>query len=476
MPCCSESFRSWWVTWSANRFEAERSCDFGRPPAQRQGHWLRQDPISEFSDIAVSFFMLVRPAPSDSDRVVMNESNRWKPFFVDTPLALVPLVCAATSISSLLLYMAGVMPLRTAGLAVLLPGMLVLVAFWVLVAFSDRGDLHRRLLWGCWAGLLATFLYDLVRVPMVVAGVPVFKAISYFGTVFVGVPAPTVISEIVGWTYHLSNGVGFALMYLLWVRVPRWWTAVGWGLVLEGVMLLTPYAEVFGYKLSRQFLTITIGAHIVYGLGIWMGWTLLSAWDSNETRRKNWRSWIHACWIIFPLGLLGVAADFHRRHGPHIPESPPAYIGPHLFTTWNVLEPDRAACMWIWSRFVDRDARWHFQAPFSAITLGKPFDVPEATIRRIGTRSATEVLLLKHSLDTDPKLGLLGRATHLYEITPWLLGTDPTATLLGARVQEIERANPGRTALERSQLLFEWLDTWYAAPSTAPAKDFGEPK
>lgn len=391
------------------------------------------------------------------------------PYWVGDPIALMGWVAAGTSISSLLLYMAGVMPLRGAGAAVLLPGLMLLVGCWFMAGRRVNRDLVQRLARGCWAGLLATFLYDVVRVPIVISGVPVFKAISYFGTVFVGVPAPTLLSEVVGWSYHLSNGIGFALMYFLWVRTPRWWTAVIWGLVLEGVMLLTPYAEVFGYKLSRQFLAITIGSHVVYGLGLWLGWRLLGGSRDKETRGGMIRGWMLASWVVLPIGLAAIAADFHRRHAARIPASPPPYIGPHLYTTWDVLEPDRASAMWIWSRFVDREARFHYIPAFSVIRWGKPFDVPEAEVRRMGTRSATEVLLEQQGLTGDAKLQVLGRATHLYEITPWLLGTDQMATQLGARIQEIERSNPGVPPAERTVLLFQWLDAWYANPAIVPA-------
>jgi len=412
-----------------------------------------------------------RPDAPDSSR---GKSGFWSdqiPYWMGDPVALLGWVAAGTSISSLLLYMAGVLPLREAGLTVLVPGLVVLGGCWMVALRREDGGLAGRLARGCWAGLLATFLYDIVRVPVVISGVPVFKAISYFGTVFVQVPAPTIVSECVGWSYHLSNGIGFALMYFLWVRTPRWWTAVIWGLVLEGVMLLTPYAEVFGYKLSRQFLAITIGSHVVYGLGLWMGWRWLEPGTGGGGGRSVGRKWMLASWILLPLGLAVIAADFHRRHAARIPASPPPYIGPHLYTTWDVLEPDRAAALWVWSRFVDREARFHFIPAFSVIAHGKPFDVPEAEVRRMGTRSATEVLLDQRGLTGDANLKLLATATHLYEITPWLLGTDPLATELGARIQEIERSNPDVPPAGRAALLFEWLDSWYAGTIPIPIRD-----
>ena len=214
----------------------------------------------------------------------------------------------------------------------------------------------RLLLSGVWAGLLATFAYDIVRVPMAHAGLPVFKAISYFGTVLLGQPTPTFASEVLGWSYHISNGVGFAVMYAALVRVPRLWTAVAWGLFLEAAMLVTPYAEVFGYKVGSQFLAITIGGHVCYGLGLYAG---LRLWNARIARSEPGRSWLRRPGLasfgaLLPLaGIDGIGADFHRLHTAGLPASPPAELGPHLYTTWDALEVDRVTAMWVLKRYLD---------------------------------------------------------------------------------------------------------------------------
>jgi hypothetical protein len=272
---------------------------------------------------------------------------------------------------------------------------------------------------------------------------------------------------VLGWTYHLSNGVGFGLMYTMLVSTPRWWTATLWGLVLEGAMLVTPYAEVFGYKVSSEFLAITIGAHVVYGVTLWAA---LQYW-----RRGHVATWspqhspMHLALLcsLAPLGIGAVAADFHVRHSATLPPSPPGYVGAHLYTTWNVLEPDRLAALWVFQRFVDPQARFHFVAPFSRIPYGTPFDTPEAAIRRKSTQSVTEVLLEDNHLENDSRLAMLARMTHLYEVTPWMRPTDPLAHQLG---QELLTATgqcaPSDVApcVERA---LRYLDMWYGSSQKA---------
>ena len=147
-----------------------------------------------------------------------------------------------------------------------------------------------------------------------------------------------------------------------------------------------------------------------------------------------------------------------------------ARVGPHLYTTWNVLEPDRLAALWVLQRFVNPHARFHFIPPFSPIAYGKPFDIPEADIRRSGTQAATEVLLARNKLTTDSRLALLGRMAHLYEITRWMLPSDPYAHQLGQElVTAAGHCKPSDLSLCVEQGL-RYLDTWYsgAASENAP--------
>lgn len=399
-----------------------------------------------------------------------NDGKRgvWVPYLAREPAALVALAASSTSIVSLLLYLLGVaefgMLLRT----LLVPGTLLLLGCLLWSRRQGKGELYQRLVSALWAGLLATLLYDLARVPAVLAGLPVFKAISYFGTVMLNQSSPSVTSEFAGWAYHLSNGIGFGLVYVLLVGRPLWWTAVLWGLALECLMLLTPYAEVFGYRVSAQFLAITVSAHIVYGLGLWGAlkfWLGGAAFGAAAIRRGSLLAGPSAV-ALFGIGLI--AADFHARFAQVMAPSPPAYLGRGLYVTWDVLEPDRVASAWIWQRFVEPDARFYLVRPFSRSARGTPFDLPEAVVRRSATRSATENLVVSRKLEGDAALAKLARMTHLFEITPWMEASDPQAFELGRgllrAVEPQEKSNP--TAALREG--FKWLDGWYTQERGRP--------
>ncbi len=364
---------------------------------------------------------------------------------------------SALSILSLLLYFHGVLSFDEGVRWLLVPEVVGLAAVAAWARAAGREDLLRRLGAGLWAGGLATLAYDLVRVPISAAGIPVFKAISYFGTVLLGLDAPTPLSETAGWAYHLSNGLSFGLMYAVLVGQPGLVTALAWGLALEGAMLLTPYAEVFGYRLDARFLAVTLGAHAVYGFVLWMA---LRPWVPPLRRPSV--PYVALGLLSVPVGISIIAADFHIRYAEKLPPSPPPYIGSHLYTTWDVPEPDRLAALWVLRRFVEPAARFHFVPPFTAVRYGRPFDLPEAEVRREGARSATEVLVTKHGLDADARLRSLAAMTHLAEVTPWLLPADHDAGRLVQGIREVTTSACGqRLSAGCAEDVFAFLDAWH---------------
>jgi len=362
------------------------------------------------------------------------------------------------SVASLLVYFLGISSFARLAGGLLVVETIGLMSIAALAQSKGLKETIGQLTSGLWAGSLATLAYDIVRIPVAHAGIPVFKAISYFGTVLLGVQSPTPLSEILGWSYHLSNGVSFGLMYAALVRKPRLYSAVIWGLTLEAVMLLTPYAEVFGYRRDAKFFAITIGAHAVYGAVLYLALRLWTTTGGFQLKRVH----IAAGLLCVPLGLTLIAADSYRRYSRSLPPSPPAYIGPHLYTTWDVAEPDRIVAMWITQRFVEPQATFYFIKPFDAIRYGKPFDVPEAETRRHGIRSATQFLLDQRGLNSDAKLNTLARMTYLNEVTPWMLASDPEAGQLTQRLRLAADRECGQNLSTNCvQGLFDELDRFY---------------
>jgi hypothetical protein len=360
------------------------------------------------------------------------------------------------SVGSLLAYFFGLASFGTSSGVLLTIEGLGLAALAGLARARGWRDAQDVIRGGLWAGCLATLVYDVVRIPIVHAGIPVFKAISYFGTVLLAVDRPTPLSDLAGWSYHASNGVSFGLMYAALVTRPGPITAVLWGLSLEAAMLMTPYAEVFGYQRDARFMAITIGSHACYGLTLWLALRHFQAGTLSRVRAAGGVA-------VVGLGLLLVAADFHRLDAAVLPPSPPNDLGSELHVTWDVPEPDRVAALWLMKRFQRPDARFHFLPPFQALSYGVPFDVPEAEVRRAGSLAATEVLIQRLGKTDDARLAVLGRMAHLAEVTPWMMPSDPEAGALASALRESAALTCGeRLRAACLDGVFATLDRWYA--------------
>jgi len=365
-------------------------------------------------------------------------------------------LCGSLSVGSLLLYFYGAVGFAFGAVALLVIEIVGLAAVMMISRRVGACDVRHRLIAGLWAGAVATLVYDVVRVPIAREGIPVFQAISYFGTLLAGLESPTFRSEGLGWAYHLSNGVSFGLMYAMLAPRPGPSTAILWGLGLEGAMLLTPYAEVFSYRRDWRFFAITIGAHACYGAALWLA---LRHWTSRRPSPTT----IGGGLVVVGLGIMLIAADFHRVHAATLSASPPEHLGPDLYVTWDVPEPDRVAALWMLKRFGNTEAHFHFIPPFRRLTYGNPFDVPEAEIRRAGSLAATEVLLERLQRRTDERLTFLARMAHLSEVTPWMLPSDPAGSELAARLRDTAARHCGeRLRAACLEGMFAVLDEWYA--------------
>jgi hypothetical protein len=164
-------------------------------------------------------------------------------------------------VAPVLAWPAGLGSFRGWFLAVTVPALVALVA----VAATMR-DLRPMLSAGAVGGLLGTIGYDVFRVPFAVAGVRLFAPIDSYGVLLLGADTSSSLSGFAGWTYHLSNGVGFGIAYaLVAYGRSRWW-AVGWAMVLETATVVTPFASVYGLRGRWDLIAVAYAAHVCYGL------------------------------------------------------------------------------------------------------------------------------------------------------------------------------------------------------------------
>jgi hypothetical protein len=179
-------------------------------------------------------------------------------------------VLASSSFACLLGQMYGLWSMQTFACWALVPATIALA---VVAALNRDGEGERPRTWicqGAMAGIVAAIFYDLYRLPFVLAGIPLFKVFLRFGQLLLNADGPMWLVQLVGWTYHFSNGAALGIMYLVVMSRTRgpvqFWGAVAWALFVEAMMLLTPYTTFFALKLDARFLLLTVSAHIVFGV------------------------------------------------------------------------------------------------------------------------------------------------------------------------------------------------------------------
>ena len=196
-------------------------------------------------------------------------------------------VLAASSIWCLLAEMYHLCSMQFFTLWILIPATILLyaIAAWDR-SFGDR-TLWRGVMIGSLAGLLAAVAYDIFRLPFVfsnswhltgiVPQMPLYKVFPRFGAMILGQPVEqehySLLTQLVGWAYHFSNGVTFGVMYVAMIGNPQrrsWWWGVVMATGIEIALLLSPYGQFFGIPVSILFVAVTLTAHLIFGAV--MGW------------------------------------------------------------------------------------------------------------------------------------------------------------------------------------------------------------
>jgi hypothetical protein len=202
---------------------------------------------------------------------------------------------AATSIWCLLAEMYGWCDMRTFTFFILIPATVVLYALGILDRLRGDRRLWRAVVMGTIGGLLAAVAYDIFRLPFVysdawgmgrigIPQMPLFIVFPRFGAMILGQPLEqesySMAAQLVGWVYHFSNGATFGVMFAAMIGEAKnrwgggWLWAVLMAVGIEAALLLSPYARFFGIQMTARFVTVTLVAHLIFGvaLGLYYAW------------------------------------------------------------------------------------------------------------------------------------------------------------------------------------------------------------
>ena len=132
-----------------------------------------------------------------------------------------------------------------------------------------------------------------------------------------------------------------------------------------------------------------------------------------------------------------------------------------VFSTWDRLEIDKLASIWLLRRFVaGKDVQIYLHPPGTVKMKGTPFDVPYARLRRYQNASTFETIL-KHYNIHDRRLDYIAQIIHDIEINIWQeKRIVQTHTVQQAVADIIENGNSNDEIINRS---CKYFDTLYEA-------------
>jgi len=178
--------------------------------------------------------------------------------------SLVAVGLAFGSIAALLAELYYVATMRAVLIGVTLPTTILLVAL-ATTRITGLKELRDRIRVGAVGGVLGVVGYDLVRIPFAILGMRVFAPIYSYGLVGAGAEQSTGLTNVLGWTYHLSNGITFGIAFaVIFARRSRW-IAVAYGMALEAIAFLSPFTDQYGLTGKWWPITVAFLAHIAYG-------------------------------------------------------------------------------------------------------------------------------------------------------------------------------------------------------------------
>ncbi len=202
---------------------------------------------------------------------------------------------------------AGVAPMPTLGLWLLLPSVALLGLVTGVAAWRGQRRLVNRLLAGAAAGFIATFGLEAVRATSfhvfegMPGDLPRLMGVLLTDRFMLG---PSRLSDTLGWTYHFWNGAAFGIIFavLLGRRSILW--ALAFAELIGIGFLLSPAVKSLGIGFMGldmpKMPTTVLLAHLAYGL-------ILGVLCRRWIRDTSW--------------LLGLPGQVTRRNGESLASS-----------------------------------------------------------------------------------------------------------------------------------------------------------
>ncbi len=267
------------------------------------------------------------PLPSPASAVV-HEAGA-----APLPVRLLLFVVACGSVFPLLAWVYGLGSFQAFALVVGLPCVAALVVAAIWMDRTGRWPVTRSaILAGAIGGLLGTLAYDLFRVPFVYGlGLQLLAPIDSYGVLLLGADTSSPLTAFSGWAYHFTNGIGFGIAYAVVAAGRNWRWGLAWGLLLETVVVLSPFAGRYGLVSEGQVAWLSIGlAYLAHGpYGIIVGLFGQHALARAAEARSLLRSPVLLLVGLLVAGLVGWHQPWRSAiegQSPHVVSEAPAAV------------------------------------------------------------------------------------------------------------------------------------------------------
>ncbi|MGD9720121.1 MAG: hypothetical protein AB7O59_08210 [Pirellulales bacterium] len=212
---------------------------------------------------------------------------------------------------------AGLAPMPTLGLWLLIPSVLLLGIVAGVTAWRGHRRLYNRILVGAVAGFVATFGLEAVRATSfhvfegMPGDLPRLLGVLLTDRFMLG---PSLLSDVVGWTYHFWNGAAFGIIFAVLFGRGSIMGALVYGQLIGIGFLLSPAVTSLGIGsmgLEMPSMPITVLlAHLAYGL-------LLGALCHKWVRESGWL--LGSRTLALPLDALSPGTTTQPALKPPLP-------------------------------------------------------------------------------------------------------------------------------------------------------------
>lgn len=254
----------------------------------------------------------------------------------EMPLLVVVAALGMTSVVPLLAWVYDLSDFNTMIRWVALPGACALVMLGWLSRNGQRWpEVHSTLRLGVVAGVIGTLGYDLFRVPfIIVTRFGLLRPIESYGVLALDAGESSSLTAFAGWTYHFSNGIGFAISYMAFFRGRHWAWGLVWAMVLESGSVFTPFAQDYDLWSNPTAIVIAYGAHVPFGLALGIIGQNSTRW---ETYLDEAGRYVVPCVLAIGLATLALwlrpgSQSSPWQQGRSIDSGPSAIISDAVFS------------------------------------------------------------------------------------------------------------------------------------------------